>query len=55
MEREHAAPEICSHLVVYRDEEVLLTAYGAGYGSVYVSKRLSQGQLEQLRTLFQKI
>lgn len=34
MEREHAAPEICDHLVVYREGEVLLTAYDAGYGSV---------------------
>jgi hypothetical protein len=36
MERDHAAPEICDQLVIYRDEEVVLTAYEAGYdrGSV---------------------
>jgi hypothetical protein len=51
MERQHAAPEICDHLVVYRDEEVLLTAYDAGSGSVYLSQRLPQGQLEELRRL----
>jgi hypothetical protein len=47
----HADPEICDHLVVYRDGSVLLTAYDAGDGEVYVSKRLSADVIDRMRRI----
>ena len=36
----HAEPEVCDHLVVYREGEVLLWAHDAGSGDVMVSRKL---------------
>lgn len=36
----HAEPEVASHLMVYRDDSVLLWAHDAGYGYVQLSKSL---------------
>ena len=44
-----AEPEICDHLVVYRGDEVILSAYDAGSGHVYVSVDLPAETVEGLR------
>ena len=36
----HANPEICDHLVVYRDDRVLLEAYDVGSGDIRISDDL---------------
>ena len=51
IESRHAAPEICDHLVVYRDDEVLLTAYDAGDGAVYVAKALGEPTIKRMRSI----
>jgi hypothetical protein len=45
----HAEPEICDHLVVYRGDQVLLSAYDAGSSHVYVSRDLPAETVEGLR------
>jgi hypothetical protein len=45
----HAEPEICDHLAVYRDGELLLTAYDAGDGEVDVAKSLPDAVIQELR------
>jgi hypothetical protein len=47
----HAAPELCDHLVVYRDDEVLLSAYDAGAETVWVRRDLPEESLARLREL----
>lgn len=49
----HAAPEVCDHLVVYRDDDVLLTAYDAGGGSVFVAKSLGQATIARMRLVLE--
>ena len=44
----HAGPEICDHLVVYREGETLLWAHDAGYGDVLVSRDLPRETLSHL-------
>lgn len=51
IESRHGAPEICDHLVVYRDEEVLLTAYDVGDGSVYGAKALGEPTIARMRSI----
>lgn len=46
----HAEHEICDHLVVYRGDQVLLAAYDAGFGPVYVSCDLPSETIEDLRS-----
>jgi hypothetical protein len=46
----HAAPEMCDHLVVYRDGEVLLSAYDAGWETVWVRRDLPEDALFRLRS-----
>jgi hypothetical protein len=49
---EHCAePEIGDHLAVYRNDELLLTAYDAGDGEVNVARSLSDDAIGQLRRL----
>jgi hypothetical protein len=36
----HAEPEVADHLVVYRDEQVLLSAYDAGSNDIYLWRAL---------------
>jgi hypothetical protein len=45
----YAAPEVCDHLVVYQDDELLLTAYDAGGNFVEVSKSLPDETIQRLR------
>jgi hypothetical protein len=45
----HAEPEICTHLVVYREEQVLLTAYDAFDGDVFVTDDLPADTIDALR------
>jgi hypothetical protein len=45
----HAEPEVCDHLVVYRDEDVLISAYDAGFGTVYARRDLPKAALDRLR------
>jgi hypothetical protein len=47
----HAAPEVCDHLVVYRGDEVLLSAYDAGTETVWVRRDFPEEALARLRTL----
>ena len=47
----HAAPEVASHLTVYRGDGVLLTAFDAGDGEVRVNRRLPSETLAALRRL----
>jgi hypothetical protein len=49
----HATPEICDHLVVYREGRVLLTAYDAGHGDVYVSKGLPSDLIARIRRIIE--
>jgi hypothetical protein len=44
----HAEPEICDHLVVYREGEALLWAHDAGHGDVLVSRDLPRETLSRL-------
>jgi hypothetical protein len=46
----HAGPEICDHLVVYRDHEVLLWAHDAGDGYVLVGRTLEPGAISRLES-----
>jgi hypothetical protein len=48
---QHAGPEICYHLVVYREDEALLWAHDAGAGYVLVSKALSAETTSHLERL----
>ena len=45
----HADPEVCGHLAVTRGGRVILTAYDAGDGNVYVAADLPADQLAALR------
>lgn len=45
----YAEPEICDHLAVYRDDELLLTAHDAGDGEVYVARSLPGETVRQLQ------
>jgi len=51
IESRYPQPEVCDHLVVYRGDEVLITAYDAGAGDVFVSPRLPAGDLAQIRRI----
>jgi hypothetical protein len=45
----HAEPEICDHLVVYRGEHVLVSAYDVGEIEVLLSRRLGPASLARFR------
>ena len=45
----HAAPEVCDHLLVYRGDQILLSAYDAGHIGVIVSRSLDAGVVAALR------
>jgi hypothetical protein len=45
----HAEPEICDHLVVYRGDRLLLEAYDAGNNTVWVATDLPPDTLAGLR------
>jgi hypothetical protein len=51
MSYKHAAPELCDHLVVYREEGVLLEAYDFGDGHVRVSRSLPNEILNNIRAV----
>lgn len=52
---EYALPEICDHVVLYKDLRVLLWLHDAGDGYVYGDKRLGPEAIERLRSrLIQK-
>lgn len=51
IEAYHAEPEICDHLVVYRDGKVLLTAYDTWDAEVWVSKAVSEADREAIRRI----
>jgi hypothetical protein len=42
----HAVPEICDHLNVYKDGEVLLSWYDAFSDPIYISKKLPEDDLK---------
>ena len=46
----HAAPEVCDHLVVYRDARVILAAHDYGFDHVYVSRSLPAEAIDRLRS-----
>ena len=46
---DHPAPEIASHLAVYRGREVLLWAHDAGDGSVLLARSLPEETIERFR------
>jgi hypothetical protein len=45
----HAEPEVADHLAVYRGDALLLTAYDAGAGDVYVTRVIPANNLLALR------
>lgn len=45
----HAEPEVADHLVVYRDDWVLLWAHDAGADHVRLSRRIPKDTLDQLK------
>ena len=45
----HAEPEICDHLAVYRNGEILLTAPDAGDGEVFVVRSLPESVVLRLK------
>lgn len=45
----HALPEICDHVVVYKGEQLLLWLHDAGDGCVYGHPALGEGALDQIR------
>jgi hypothetical protein len=45
----HAEPEVADHLVVYRDDAVLLWAHDAGDGYVALSRSLPKETLHRFR------
>jgi hypothetical protein len=45
----HAEPEVCDHLVLYRDRQVLLWLHDASDGYVYGHPSLGLAQLERVR------
>ena len=45
----HAEPEICDHLAVYRDDELLLMAHDAGFGDVEVASSLPEDAVRRFR------
>lgn len=47
----HAEPELCGHLVVYRGEQVLVSAYDAGFDTVFAHRDLPESVLDQLREI----
>ena len=47
----HADPEVCDHVVVYRDGAVLLSAHDAGFGYVYVNRELPTEVIDRLRLI----
>ncbi|HEX6207090.1 MAG TPA: hypothetical protein VF058_01915 [Actinomycetota bacterium] len=51
IESRHLQPEVCDHLIVYRGHEVLMTAYDAGHGDVYVSKSLPAEDIDRMKRI----
>jgi hypothetical protein len=49
LEKRHAAPEVCSHLAVYRGDEVLALAYDAASGALLVGCSLPDETLKRIR------
>jgi hypothetical protein len=47
----HAEPEICDHLAVYHDDRLLLTAYDAGFGEVYLARSLPEETIRRFSAL----
>jgi hypothetical protein len=45
----HAEPEMCDHLVVFRGDQVLVSAYDAGYDTVFAQRDLPADVIERLR------
>jgi hypothetical protein len=45
----HAEPELCDHLVVYVREQVLISAYDAGFEIVYAHRSLAPAAIDRLR------
>lgn len=45
----HAEPEVCTHLVAYRAGQVLVSAYDAGDGTVFVHVGLGPSTIDRLR------
>lgn len=46
----HALPEICDHVVLYKHEQLLLWLHGSGDGYVYGHPALGHDRLEQIRS-----
>ena len=46
----HAVPEICDHVVLYRDQQALLWLHDAGDGYVYGHPDLGEPQLQRIQS-----
>ncbi len=49
LEKRHASPEVCTHLAVYRGEEILALAHDAGDGVLLVGQSLPNDAVEKMR------
>ena len=51
LQKRHASPEVCSHLAVYRGEEILALAHDAGDGALLVGRSLPADAVEKMRQI----
>jgi len=43
-----ASPEICAHFTIYKNDEVLLSAYDFGESPIYLAKSISEEKVKEL-------
>lgn len=53
-EKRHASPEVCTHLAVYRGDEILALAYDAADGALLVGRAIVPGAVEKMRNIIKR-
>jgi hypothetical protein len=54
LEQRHAAPEVCTHLAVYRGDEILALAHDATDASLLVGRKLMPDAVEKMRRIVER-
>lgn len=51
LEKRHASPEVCTHLAVYRGEEILALAHDATGDALLVGRTVAPDAVERMRSI----
>ena len=54
LEQRHASAEVCTHLAVYRGDEILALAHDAGDAPLFVGRTLAPDAVERMRRVVER-